>query len=1005
MRMRFRVLISSILFLFVLGIFALSNGHAIAQTNDALRVIPLSQSGYEEAYSLTYSDDGKYLAVGGLSGIYLFDAQKLSLLDYLNTQALARSMLFLPNSHMLAAGLFDNTIKLWHVPDNQLTNTLSGPQGWIRGISNSKDGSLLASASDDNTVRVWKMPVGELILTIDQNTQGVRGVAISPNGKLVAGALEDNTVRVWRVADGSLLYTLSGHTDWVRCLAFSPDGSLLASGSFDMAVRLWHMSDGSLARTFKGHSSSILKLAFSPDGNMLASSAVDETVRLWHISDGNLIHVFHGYTGFIYALGFSPDGKTIASSGGNNQLLLWNLDALGINSATSTGEPAPQADVQSTSSDCRLCHHPQGQARPARVVYLSCETCHTKGTGLSFCIAFPRSPNAIAPIGYRSVIGESGLPLIDNKIAVIISNPSNGETMYVHGDTTAPEFITGKVYSADSESLEKIDLRLDIFSGSQKTASVNLHPSRTGEFIFNVAINSNAAPPVFSKPGTKICQECHSEFIPKADLPSGTVQIRVTASTPDGHQASDERWIRVDSSGEASVPVQVLDSLTNKPIPGLSINASTVLYNWRARYGTAISDKDGFAALDLEALSQATTSYQLSIPPQVVGGVLYTSQPTQVDLPPGATSHAAVTLTASAQNGQINGKLTSADSTLPAGLHVKAIQLPTGPIYETALSAQNTFVFDPIPVSQYLIVTELPTLIQQGLSISGSTVNLINSPNADVSLNVVKGRSLTGKITGKNGNPIPFAFARVNDQGDAYFADPTSGKILLTNLMQDADFVTVTAPGYYSQSQHVETDQKTLAIQLVPESENRSIPWGNGQIILPPETDADIGTLNINLNSGWLWGQNNDSQPLTIHAAGAEIQIASGEFALENAAGQTSWLYLYQGQAQIQFNGGQVPVKVRGGEMIALSQSADPIPFDSSVALALHPSLPESPVPENVQPTLGARMANWLEKIGIGAAQTITFITYILSLASLFAIPLFVLFWIKKRRKTTDSQE
>ena len=1006
MRMRFRVLIA-LLFLSIPGIFVLKIGSVSAQTNGALQRVRLSSSGYEEAYSLAYSGDGKYFAVGGLSGIYLFDAQKLSSLDYLDTQALARNVLFLPDSHTLAAALFDDTIKLWNVPNHQLTNTLSGPQGWVRGISVSKDGSLLASASDDNTVRIWKMPSGELLLTIDQNTQGIRAVAISPDGKLVAGALEDHTVRVWRVADGSLLYTLVGHTDWVRCLAFSPDGSLLASGSFDMTVRLWRMSDGSLERTLKGHSSSILKLAFSPDGNILASSAVDETVRLWHVSDGNLISTLKGYTGFIYALSFSPDGKTLASGGGDNELLIWNLDALGIDSATAVGQPAAQTDVQSTTSDCRECHHPRGQGEPPRVIYLQCDACHANGANLEWCPAFQRASDAGPTVtGYTPPQSPSGLPISGGDITVLIASPSNGETLYARNGITAPAFVAGQVFSGNTLPTT-LQVKLDVWSGNQKTASLTTTPSPTGSYKFNLAINPQGALPYMIKPGGSDCLPCHEDYRTQAPIPSGEVRLVVSVVDSTGHQASDERWVRVDSSGAATVPVQVLDSLTNKPLPGLSVSASTILYGWRGRYGAAVSNSNGTTQLNLEALSQATTHYHVSVPPQVVNGVLYASQPTQLDLTPGTTTHDAVTLTASAQNGQINGNVENNDSSVSlAGLHVRAIQLPAGPVYETTLSSQNTFVFDPIPISQYVIAPDPSSLIIQGLSMPAQTVDLIDAPAGNVVLNELKSQSLSGKVSDKDGNTIAFAFLQVNNKGATQVIDPTSGQFLITDLPKDASFVTVIAPGYYSQSQHIPANQNTLNVQLVPESETKNIPWGTGQIVIPPESDATVNGLDISLNNGWVWGKSNTLQTVTVHISGASINISSGAFALEDVAGQTGWLYLYQGQAQIQFNSEQTPVQVGSGEMVALLESAKPMPLDESVALALHPALSEFPIAETLQPTLGARVSNWLATVGIGAAQTITFITYILSLVALFAIPLFVLFWIKKRRnKSMDSQE
>jgi hypothetical protein len=79
--------------------------------------------------------------------------------------------------------------------------------------------------------------------------------------------------------------------------------------------------------------------------------------------------------------------------------------------------------------------------------------------------------------------------------------------------------------------------------------------------------------------------------------------------------------------------------------------------------------------------------------------------------------------------------------------------------------------------------------------------------------------------------------------------------------------------------------------------------------------------------------------------------------------------------------------------------------MEGTVALALHPALLESPVLTLIEPSFTARLQNWLEEAGIGTAQTITFITYFLSLVALFATPFLVLFWIKRRNNAVSQEK
>ena len=309
----------------------------------------------------------------------------------------------------------------------------------------------------------------------------------------------------------------------------------------------------------------------------------------------------------------------------------------------------------------------------------------------------------------------------DNEVAVVIASPGNGETLYVKGNYTAPEFIAGKVFYAGQSLITDIEIRLDILSGIQKVASLVTHPSGNGDYNFNVAINPESPPPYLSRPGTRTCLVCHGDFLPEAGLPKGEVRIVVTATAPDGKSASDERWLRIDTSGEVVIPVQVVDELTKKPLAGLKMQASTILYEWRDRFDSVVSDANGNAQLHLEALSQATTVYSISVHPEVYNGTLYTSrEPVQVTLEPGATSHPTVTLMALAQTGQITGSITGGDLPLTlAGTNVWAIQLPAGPVYQTRLTSQNTFAFNDIPVSKYLVLPDLMVLAQRAFLLWG----------------------------------------------------------------------------------------------------------------------------------------------------------------------------------------------------------------------------------------------------------------------------------------------
>jgi WD40 repeat protein len=64
---------------------------------------------------------------------------------------------------LLASGGWDNTVRLWSLPDGTLLKTLTGHANYVFAVAISPDGRLLASGSFDDTIKLWSLPDGKLL--------------------------------------------------------------------------------------------------------------------------------------------------------------------------------------------------------------------------------------------------------------------------------------------------------------------------------------------------------------------------------------------------------------------------------------------------------------------------------------------------------------------------------------------------------------------------------------------------------------------------------------------------------------------------------------------------------------------------------------------------------------------------------------------------------------------------------------------------------------------------
>eukprot|EP00111_Clytia_hemisphaerica_P015915 TCONS_00047027-protein len=160
------------------------------------------------------------------------------------------------------------------------------------------DNQNIAVGCDDWKIRLWRIPKNGLSETLTEPTQTLVGhkqrvtiVRYHPTASnILVSASMDNTVRVWDLSDFSEIGALEGHTNQILCLAWHPDGKYMATFCKDKKIRVYNpVDDVEVLR--EGEGPDVLRGGricwCGPNNNWLAISTSTGSNRFLHLYDSH----------------------------------------------------------------------------------------------------------------------------------------------------------------------------------------------------------------------------------------------------------------------------------------------------------------------------------------------------------------------------------------------------------------------------------------------------------------------------------------------------------------------------------------------------------------------------------------------------------------------------------------------------------------------------------------------------------------------------------------------
>lgn len=592
--------------------------------------------------------------------------------------------------------------------------------------------------------------------------------------------------------------------------------------------------------------------------------------------------------------------------------------------------------------------------------------------------------------------------------------PNEGETFYAGPSSLLYNIpIEGWVQSLTYTPSE-ISVVIDVYRDSVLVVSQPVIPESSGVYKTYAQLNPGAYTIQFAAEFIPCGDTCHihpsdmfasNEWDQSFFLPAGRLVFIITATDPAGHTASLQRNITVDRSGYVIVPVQVqIINDMEVSVQDIPVSASTWIYIWRSRIFSSGTDAGGLANIKVEALTEATTTYRFEVKPTIMDGILYESiNPVDIVLPAKATSAPLVTLQVKASLASIKGRLVG-DLSLPE-MTIWAVPDDYGPAITTKVDSTGNYYFKDLPIGKYTLMADKDQLGALGLEMDDVKVDLtrIISASVNLELSSLDGYSCQGVVLDKQGNSLPFGWAVLENARYPVQVSPASGKFALFGLPEEKVKLVVSAPGFFSKTKVIDPGSKAcseLEFKLVKQPETRTLTWGDGSLIVSPETRLSQSGQHIFLEKGWLWGQNSTDEDIVIQIGTVEISLSSGRFALEDIPGETTLFYLLEGNARVSTIGSPKPEQVPAGSLIVLDESTGYHLLPYEPVLVGSYNMYESQSGTTIfEPSLITKILNRFALLGIDLAQLVTYVTYAAIVLSIILLPFILLYrWMKNRK-------
>jgi hypothetical protein len=303
-------------------------------------LVPLTSISLAGVRSISIPREQKWIALGGQSGLAVYDLATLNLVANLgDISAPVTAVAFSPDARWLAYATQNGRLTVIDTQTQARTYLIETGSSRINGLAFDSNGNLIAgTGSPTGGASGWEefaLPGGNSLLKPAAESW-VRGVGFSPDGTLFAWV--DTTLHVVQLPGGAALGTFALQTPGNGGLAWRPspagvqptrqiaftDGTRVRLENLDTKAEQVYEDDASFTPG---------AVAFNSDGTLLAAMSIADNP-----ATGSLVNLFAADTGDLIAstplkassaMTFSPDG-TLLVIAAYDEVLFLGVDNLQI---------------------------------------------------------------------------------------------------------------------------------------------------------------------------------------------------------------------------------------------------------------------------------------------------------------------------------------------------------------------------------------------------------------------------------------------------------------------------------------------------------------------------------------------------------------------------------------------------------------------------------------------------------------------------------------------------